>query len=491
MRIVSAAGIRHRPTGAAGDSTGGGRFVWPKHAPAGSGQHPPVVCGPRQPTGDLDYHPSVTPPPSLRRLRRVILGIAAAALVAASAPAQAARLVIACGGIGTESEQCRIAADAWARRTGHQVDYFALPRPADERLALIRQLFAAGSNAIDVIAVDVVWPGMLASHLLALTSRIDGIDRHLPAMRDAATVDGRLLAVPWFTDGGVLFYRRDLLERHRRPVPRTWQELTETAALIQRAERAAGHSPFWGYVWQARAYEGLTCNALELITSHGARLFDADGRIAFDSAPARDALTQAASWVGTISPPGVLNYAEEDSRGVFQSGHAVFMRNWPYAWSLAQGEGSPVRGKVGIAPLPHGPGGGSAAALGGRMLAVAAHTREPEAAIDLVRALTAPQEIRRRAIEAGFAPSLPALYGDADVLAANPHFGPLAEVFRQSVARPSALAGERYGQVSAALFTGFHAILAGRIDATRGTAALRATLCRPANPLLAACGAER
>lgn len=427
---------------------------------------------------------------SFRRLRRAIVGLAAASFIAASSPAHAARLVIACGGIGVESEQCRIAAEAWARRTGHQVEYFALPRPADERLALIRQLFAAGSEAIDVLAIDVVWPGVLASHLLELTGRIDGFERHLPAMREAATVGGRQLAVPWFTDGGVLFYRRDLLDRHGRDVPRTWQELTETAAIIQQAERDAGHRPFWGYVWQARAYEGLTCNAVELIASHGGRLFDDDGRIAFMQPAAQQALARAAGWIGTISPPGVLNYAEEDARGVFQSGHALFMRNWPYAWSLAQGQGSPVKGKVGIAPLPHGPGGQPAAALGGRMLAVSAHTRHPQEAIDLVRALTTAEEIRRRAIDAGFAPSLPELYRDRDVLAANPHFELLADVFSHAVARPSALTGERYGQVSAAIFTGIHAILAGRVGVPDGVSAIRAKLCRPANRLLESCPAD-
>jgi trehalose/maltose transport system substrate-binding protein len=117
----------------------------------------------------------------------------------------------------------------------------------------------------------------------------------------------------------------------------------------------------WGYVWQGRAYEGLSCNALEWVASHdGGAIVEADGRISIDNPRAALALQTAAAWVGSISPTAVLNYAEEESRGVFQAGNAVFMRNWPYAWALAQAEGSAIRGKVGVAVLPKAAGGGAA-----------------------------------------------------------------------------------------------------------------------------------
>jgi trehalose/maltose transport system substrate-binding protein len=108
-----------------------------------------------------------------------------------------------------------------------------------------------------------------------------------------------------------------------------------------------------GFVYQAAAYEGLTCDALEWIDSfRGGTIVDPDCRVTDDNPKAVEALTWAASTVGTIAPEGVLSYMEEESRGVFQSGNAVFMRNWPYAWALAQAEDSPIRGKVGTAALP-------------------------------------------------------------------------------------------------------------------------------------------
>src|SRR5690606_3132311 len=115
----------------------------------------------------------------------------------------------------------------------------------------------------------------------------------------------------------------------------------------------------WGFVFQGKAYEGLTCNALEWIDSFGGgAIVDAGGQITVDNPRAVQALALAGSWVGDISPTGVMNYDEEAARGVFQTGGAVFMRNWPYAWALAQGDDSLVRGKVGVMPLPSGGAGG-------------------------------------------------------------------------------------------------------------------------------------
>ena len=151
------------------------------------------------------------------------------------------------------------------------------------------------------------------------------------------------------------------------------------------AERAEGAADIWGFVWQGNAYEGLTCNALEWIKSNGGgQIIEPDGTITVNNAKAVAALEMAASWVGTISPPGVLSYTEEESRGVWQTGNAVFMRNWPYAYALGNGDDSPIKGKFDVAPLPSGGGDNtSAATLGGWNLAVSKFSPNPEAATAL------------------------------------------------------------------------------------------------------------
>lgn len=417
----------------------------------------------------------------MRRVRR-LAALLCALVLCAAVPAGAAEIAISCGAVGQELALCREGATAWAVRTGHTVKVVSTPASATERLALYQQLLAAGAADVDVLQIDVVWPGMLATHLVDLTDHVSAarLAEQLPAAVEAGRVGDRLVALPWFIDVGLLYYRRDLLTRYGVPVPRTWGELTAGAALIQNAERAAGNAAMWGFVWQGRAYEGLTCNALEWIASSGGgTIVDAAGRVTVDNPNAVAAVALAAGWVGTISPRGVLNYQEEDARAVFQSGGAAFMRNWPYAWALANGPGSPVAGKVGVAPLPKGDHAGRpAAALGGQMLAVSRYSRNVDAAIDLVRYLTGAEEQRRRAIAGAFNPSFAALYAEPQVVAANPFFARLGPVIGGAVARPSRITGRRYGRVSNAFWNAVHASLSGNGDAAANLAALARTLER-------------
>jgi trehalose/maltose transport system substrate-binding protein len=397
---------------------------------------------------------------------RFILAMLLAFLPAGMAGAQVT-IAIACSALGIEARLCREGAEDWARRSGNQVRLVATPNSGTERLALTQQLLAARSPDVDVFQVDVVWPGILASHLLDLGPHLDTAG-HLAEVVRNNTVEGRLVAMPWFVNAGLLYYRRDLLDAHGQRVPETWQAMTETAQAVMRAERArAGDERMWGHVFQGRAYEGLTVNALEWIASHGAgRVVEADGSVSVNNPRAAQALALARSWVGTITPVGVLNYAEEEARGVFQSGNAVFMRNWPYAWPLLNAEDSPVRGRVGVAVLPRGDveGGVHAAALGGEQLAVSRYSRHPAQAIDLVRHLTSAAEQKRRAIAGAFSPSLIALYEDAEILAANPFFRDLLPTLRSAVARPSGVTGLRYNRVSADVAATVHGVLAGQAE---------------------------
>ncbi|WP_280547961.1 MULTISPECIES: ABC transporter substrate-binding protein [unclassified Halomonas] len=396
--------------------------------------------------------------------KTLISAIALAGAAAGSSQAQAADLTISCGAVGAELTLCKQGVEAWEEKTGHEVDIVSTPNSSTERLSLYQQILSAQSSDIDVMQIDVVWPGLLANHLLDLGETLgeDAAEGHFETIVANNTIDGRLVAMPWFTDAGVLYYRKDLLEKHGVEAPETWEELTEIATEIQAAEREAGNDRMWGYVFQGRAYEGLTCNALEWIASYGGgTIVDAEGEITIDNERAAEALDLAASWIGNISPKGALNYTEEEARGIFQSGNAVFMRNWPYAWSLAQSEDSNVRDKVGVVKLPSAEGKESAATLGGWNLAVSRYTENPELAADLVAFLTGEAEQKRRAIEGAYNPTLASLYEDEEVLAAVPFFGTLYDTFTNAVARPSAPTGDNYGRVSNSFFNAVHQVLSG------------------------------
>ena len=413
-------------------------------------------------------------------MRDVLRALVLTAVLALPTAVLADTVAISCGTVGQEFELCRQGAEAWAQKTGHQVKMVSGPTDASEQLTMFQQQLLARADDIDVFRLDVVWPGILGAHFIDLRPFIpdDIVQQHFPAIVRNNTVDGRLVAMPWFTDAGLLYYRKDLLEKHGQKPPTTWQELATVARTILQAERAAGQDKLQGFVFQAKAAETLTCNALEWIDSFGGGSIVADdGRVTINNPQAQEALKTAASWIDTISPRGVLTYEEEGARGVFQSGNAIFMRNWPYAWSLANAPDSLIRGKVGVMALPRGgPGGKSTGTLGGWNLGVSRYSQRPEIAADLVKYLTSAEEQKRRSIAASFNPTIASLYKDPDVLAANPFYTQLLDTFTNAVARPSRVTGPKYSRVSADFRNAVHSILSGQATAEEKLQALHGKL---------------
>jgi len=409
--------------------------------------------------------------------------LAALALLQAAPAAVGAEVTFACGSTGIQSRLCDEAAKAWSAKTGNTVKVVAAPQSTSEQLALYQQFLNGKSADIDVFQVDVIWPGILGSHFIDLKQYVDQatIDQYFPRIVQGLTRDGQLLALPWYTDAGLLYYRQDLLDKYKLKVPETWAELTDAAKTIQEGERKAGNDRFFGFVFQGRAYEGLTCDALEWIASFGGgTIVDQNGKITVDNPQAAKALDTAASWVGTIAPDGVLNYMEEDARGVFQSGNAAFMRNWPYAARLAEADDSPVKGKVGYAALPKGEGDGarSAATLGGWQIAVSKYSAHPKEAVEFAVYLTSRDEQKRRALEGGYQPTIPALYDDAEILQKRPFFKIMPQILDGATARPSAVTGERYSEVSAAFWNAVHDTLSKKSDGAARLAQLQKDLNR-------------
>jgi trehalose/maltose transport system substrate-binding protein len=360
------------------------------------------------------------------------------------------------------------------------VNVLETPDLTDNRQALYLQMFEAQSSDVDVFQIDVIWPGDMAEHFVDLYEygAKDVADEHFPAIIENNTVDGRLVGIPWFTDAGLLYYRTDLLEKYGFDgPPATWDELTSMAQTIQDGERAAGNQDFWGFVFQGNSYEGLTCDALEWVSSYGGgSIVSRDGTITINNAKAAAALDKAASWVGTIAPNGVTSFDEESARNMFQAGNAAFMRNWPYAYSLGNASDSVIAGKFDVSPLPAGPDGSPAATLGGWQLAVSKYSKNPAVAADVALFLASYDEQKIRAVEGSYNPTIKALYQDEDVLAAVPFFGSLYDVFINAVARPSTATAPDYAAVSRAFYTGVHSVMTGQATGAEAVAEIEADI---------------
>jgi trehalose/maltose transport system substrate-binding protein len=324
----------------------------------------------------------------------------------------------------------------------------------------------------------VIWPGIVAEHAVDLTEAMasQGVE-YFDRIVSNNTVDGKLVGIPWFTDAGLLYYRKDLLEKYGiAGPPATWAELESAAQTIIDGERAEGKADFWGFVYQSAAYEGLTCNAIEWqISQGGGKVIEDDGTVSVNNEAAAAAFTRAKGWVGTIAPEGVTTYKEEESRGVWQAGNAAFMRNWPYAFSLGQADDSPIKDKFDVTVIPKGEGEGAqnADCLGGWQLMVSKYSQSQEAAIEFVKYATSPEVQKAQAIERSTLPTIAAVYDDADVLEAAPFFASLKPVFQGgAVARPSTVSGAFYDDVSTAYFTAVNQIITGQADAGDALATL-------------------
>lgn len=405
-------------------------------------------------------------------------GVAACALLAA-AGARAAEVNYAAGITGNAVQVFEELVAPWEEATGHDARLVPMPASTTDQFGQYRLWLAAQNKDIDLYQTDVIWAPQLAEHFVDLKEAAgDLVEKHFPSIIESQTVDGRLVALPLFTDAPALYYRKDLLEKHGAAVPTTWEELTETARKIQDAERAEGNGDIWGFVWQGNAYEGLTCNALEWIKSFGGgQIVEPDGTISVNNEAAIAALDLAASWPGTISPQGVLAYKEEEARGVWQTGNAVFMRNWPYAYGLGNGDDSAVKGKFDVTVLPRGGDSDtSAATLGGWNVAVSRYSDEQEAAISLAVYLASPEAQKRRALIASNLPTIIHLYDDPEIAKEQPIIPRWKDVFLQAVPRPSAPTKTAYNEVSSLFWSAVHDTLSGNGTAAENLEILEADL---------------
>lgn len=405
-----------------------------------------------------------------------------ALMVLSSAMAQGVTLRFMCGTVGTQFELCKQFSAEWAQKTGNKVEVIQAVPSSNDRLAAYQQQLAAGSPDIDVYQIENIWPSLLADFFVDIKDHVPAtaLKDFFASMLDNHTVGDKLVALPWYGDAGLLYYRSDLLEKYGfKAPPKTWTELEQMAKTIQEGERRSNPN-FWGYVWQGAAYEGLTCDALEWIVSFGGgTIIDNKGNITVNNTNAVAALKMAAAWVGTISPRGVTSYKEEDSRGVWQAGNAAFMRNWPYAFALGNSADSPIRGKFDVTVLPKGVGStaANAATFGGHSLAVNRFSKNVKAAADLV-AYMASYDIQAKRATMGYNPTRPAVYKDQAVLKTAPFVGKMDDVMNSATIRPTTITGSKYPRVSEAFWTAVHSVLTGQAKAEDALSGLQGNLTR-------------
>ena len=307
---------------------------------------------------------------------------------------------------------------------------------------LLTQKLRNRDGSLDLFFMDVIWPAEFAASGWALP--LDDYFPHgerekfLPATIASGVYRHRIYGVPSRIDSGMLYYRKDLLEKYGFSPPSTWNELVRQAQTILEGERTT-HPLLRGYSGQFKQYEGLVCDMLEFVGSHNGSFLTEDGRRSNLTAPESMQAVQFVreQIIQRLATPAALTYQEPESLAVFSQGKAVFHRNWPYAWGLTNDpRHSKIVGKVGVTTLPHFSGGRSTSTLGGWLYGISAYSQHPDEAWAFIEFMASPESQKYFAIHASLAPSRLALYADPEVLHANPQYKDLLPVFRTARPRP-------------------------------------------------------
>ncbi|WP_051828104.1 ABC transporter substrate-binding protein [Streptomyces bicolor] len=347
--------------------------------------------------------------------------------------------------------------DRWNKlHPKEKVTFIQLPTDADAQRQQMIQNAETKSDAYTVLSLDVVWTSEFAAHqwIDRLPEQRFPLDKMLKPVVETARYRDGLYAVPASSDGGMLYYRTDLLKKAgiTKP-PTTWAELKADCAKVKKLPEAQGMSCYAG---QFQKYEGLTVNFAEAVNSAGGVITDANGKPDVDTAQAREGLDFLVDSVkdGTIPKEGIT-YLEEDGRQAFQSGKLVFHRNWPYVYSLA-GK-SDIKGKYSVAPLPglNGPGSSS---LGGHNLALSSFAKNKATALDFMKFFSSEENTATFLKEASLAPPYASLYDDKALVEQYPYLPVLKESILRAVPRPRVV---QYGDVTSAVQREAYAALTG------------------------------
>jgi multiple sugar transport system substrate-binding protein len=300
---------------------------------------------------------------------------------------------------------------------------------ADQQHDDIVQHFQAKQSDYDVVDVDVVWTAEFAAKgwLQPLKDKM-AIDTSamLKPTVDSATYKGTLYAAPQTSDGGFLYYRKDLVPN----APKTWAEMMDMCSIAKANNIGC-------YSGQFSKYEGLTVNASEAINSAGGSVLDKDSKPSLNTADAKAGLENLAkAYADGNIPKEAITYKEEESRQAFQDGKLMFLRNWPYAYNLITTEGSSqVKDKLGLAPLPGNDGPG-ASSLGGHNAAVSVYSKNKATALDFLKFLTSAESEKFYATQGSLAPVLGSLYDDPELVAKLPYLPVLKTSIENAVPRP-------------------------------------------------------
>jgi len=330
---------------------------------------------------------------------------------------------------------------------GQRVTLLLLPQASNGQLAQLVANLQAKSNLYDVIDMDVIWTAEFASNgwIIPLPQSQFPLGDFLEPAVDTAMYQGRLYAVPDYSNANLLYYRKDILAKAGEQPPRTW------AQLQQLAETVAPKYGLYGYAGTFAPYEGLTVNFAQTVQSAGGSILSPEGtKVTVNSAKALQGLEFLVhgfqqGWI----PKVALSYEEESAQAAFEAGKFLFLDNWPdvNAALSVPGPQNKVFGKFGIAALPGLDGTGSSS-LGGANLAISAYSQHQRTALNFIKYMTDLANERQMLEQGSFPPVWTKLYKDKDLISRYHYLPVLEQAINSAQPRPAIT---NYDQASLAI----------------------------------------
>jgi trehalose/maltose transport system substrate-binding protein len=361
-----------------------------------------------------------------------------------------------------------------AQHPNGKVTLKELPDNADQQRQQMIQNTQIKNPKMAVLSVDVVWTGEFAAngYVEALPPDQFPTDKFLKATVDSATYFNKLYAYPFTSDGGLLYYRKDLLDKYGLKPPTSFDEMKAACEKIQAGEKDSNLNCYAG---QYQKYEGLTVNFDEAVHGAGGVIVGDDGKPNVATPEATKGLSTLVDWFkGGQIPKAAITWQEEGGRQAFQKGELIFHRNWPYIYSLASKTdgSSKVAGKFDVAPLP-GITQPGVSSLGGHNLAIAKYAENKGTAADFMKFVTAEENLKTYCLGASLAPAVESLYSDPEIVKKAPYTPTLLKSIQTSKPRPKAV---QYGDVTLAIQDAAYGALQGQTPPDQALQQLQAKL---------------
>lgn len=343
------------------------------------------------------------------------------------------------------------------------VEYVQLPPVATDQYSKFVTAFQSQAATPDVVQIDVTWPAQFATPgwLAPIDQYVSSsyLNQFWPSAQNVGKVNGKQYGIQRYMDIGMLYYRTDLVEKYGGTVPQTRDEMQAMAQKIVGSEAANGIK--YGYLMPGKKIEAIVDEWLEFIWGSGSDIGQ-PGNLQISGSAQVGALQYMHDLIYTLklAPSGTNTYAPNDILALFNAGQAPFMRNWVFAYAIANNAAnSKVAGKVGVAPTLATAGQSGHGCTGGWVLAINANSQYKDESWKFIEYMLSQETQTSLSTKAGLISSRPDVVNDSTVQAKVPYFKQLSTILNTGNNRPKL---KSYNQFTTPLQTAINGVLSNQ-----------------------------